>query len=869
MISIDEFLQRLERVTKSAKGWKARCPAHKDRNPSLSVSEGDDGRILLKCFAGCSADAVVRVLGLSMRDLMPEGKGASRPAKQKPKRTYASGAEAEAAAVRSCGKGAMIAASWDYFDKHGAFVLRVLRVKIPDDKTFRPIHQLGSGRWALGDPEGQLPLYRLNDIRPDGVVLVAEGEKCADELVRLSYCATTASHGAGSAWKTDWSPLAGREVVILPDNDEPGRGHAENVAKLLSALTPPASVRVVELPDVGESEDIVDFVRLRVLQEKSDEAIRTEIEALIASAEPWGPGATGGSSNAVPDFEPFPLHCLPVRLQRIIRSASKGIGCDPSAIALPIFSVTGAAIGNTARIQIKEGWLEPGMLWTFLVAPSGQHKTPVFRFVVAPVENLEREARKAYVEAKAQFDTEMQVYERDLKDWKNKGEKSEPPTAPVAPIADRYVCQNVTLEALLPVLEKQRRSILLTAEELGTWLASFNQYRSGKGSDESYWLSMYGGTSITVDRRMDKGSMYIESPFVCVTGGVQPKILRTLLSEKSFDSGLAARLLFVMPRPQRRRFTLDGVPSETPRDYASIILSMYEENLVTGEYDELLPVVYRLSPEAIVRFGAHCDALGEEQLFLEENLSAAWSKIEGATARIALILHVLEAACEQRRPGPLVGEGTMRRAIAIGEWCGREVKRVYAVLREDESATKLRQAVERIHALGGSVRVRDWQRCRSRCTAHEAREELDQLVKAGLAHWERDVTKPTGGHQTERLVLLDQGRSDACPNGSVQDGQVSVSEVSAGFREKPDDDSIDVEGEEVLDGEQQAAAPPHESYRPDGNDTIPGDASTRISEPSDTSDTDTWPPQSPPEGEVSDGGGGHEPSGDDDTEVFW
>lgn len=65
------LLQRLECVRKTGAGWIARCPAHDDRRPSLSVAEADDGRVLLRCFAGCSAADVVHSVGLDLADLFP------------------------------------------------------------------------------------------------------------------------------------------------------------------------------------------------------------------------------------------------------------------------------------------------------------------------------------------------------------------------------------------------------------------------------------------------------------------------------------------------------------------------------------------------------------------------------------------------------------------------------------------------------------------------------------------------------------------------------------------------------------------------------------------------------------------------------
>ena len=73
---IDLILSRLERVKSTGPGrWSACCPGplhnHGDKNPSLSIAVGDDGRVLLKCFAGCDVASIVAALGLELADLFP------------------------------------------------------------------------------------------------------------------------------------------------------------------------------------------------------------------------------------------------------------------------------------------------------------------------------------------------------------------------------------------------------------------------------------------------------------------------------------------------------------------------------------------------------------------------------------------------------------------------------------------------------------------------------------------------------------------------------------------------------------------------------------------------------------------------------
>ena len=68
---VDKILDRLQKVSRTARGWTALCPAHDDREPSLSINEGDDGRILLHCHAGCPTESVLRTLDMTFRDLFP------------------------------------------------------------------------------------------------------------------------------------------------------------------------------------------------------------------------------------------------------------------------------------------------------------------------------------------------------------------------------------------------------------------------------------------------------------------------------------------------------------------------------------------------------------------------------------------------------------------------------------------------------------------------------------------------------------------------------------------------------------------------------------------------------------------------------
>ena len=80
MANINEFLSRLQKVKKTGKNsWLACCPSHGDKNPSMSISEGNDGRILVHCFSHeCSIEDITAAVGMEVKDLMPENLGYHR-----------------------------------------------------------------------------------------------------------------------------------------------------------------------------------------------------------------------------------------------------------------------------------------------------------------------------------------------------------------------------------------------------------------------------------------------------------------------------------------------------------------------------------------------------------------------------------------------------------------------------------------------------------------------------------------------------------------------------------------------------------------------------------------------------------------------
>jgi len=145
---------------------------------------------------------------------------------------------------------------YDYFDENGELQYQVLRY---EPRRFLQRRPDGDGWVYKMDGVEPLP-YRLHEIiaRPDDPVFIVEGEKCADALAKQGVLATT-SHGGAGKWREPLNKwFAGRRVFVLPDNDEPGKRHADGV---ITHLLPIAKeIRRVELPGLPPKGDIVDWI---------------------------------------------------------------------------------------------------------------------------------------------------------------------------------------------------------------------------------------------------------------------------------------------------------------------------------------------------------------------------------------------------------------------------------------------------------------------------------------------------------------------------------------------------------------------------------------------------------------------------------
>jgi DNA primase len=195
-----ESIARALKGRRSGAGWVAKCPAHDDSNPSLSIRDAH-GKVLIHCHAGCGQRDVIEAL-------KTQGLWQERP--RKPRR--------------------QITTTYDYTDEVGRLLYQVVRTQ---PKGFFQRRPDGDGGWINKKSKRQV-LYHLREVLDALTVFIVEGEKDVERLRAYGFVATTSAGGAEAQWLSEFTEaLTGREIIVIPDNDKPGRDRAARIARAL------------------------------------------------------------------------------------------------------------------------------------------------------------------------------------------------------------------------------------------------------------------------------------------------------------------------------------------------------------------------------------------------------------------------------------------------------------------------------------------------------------------------------------------------------------------------------------------------------------------------------------------------------------
>jgi hypothetical protein len=441
-------------------------------------------------------------------------------------------------------------------------------------------------------------------------------------------------------------------------------------------------------------------------------------------------------------WDPFPVELLPDPVGAFVAEAAERLSTDPVLVAFPMLASIAATIGNRRRIELWPGWKEPPILWLAGVAAPGSMKSPAADKALQFIRQRQHEAFIAHNAALADYEAEKREHDRA-----SRRRDAEATAPPERPIAERVLVDDITIEALGPILQDNPNGLLVARDELSGWF-DFDRYSGGKGGGEvGRWLSCYGAGPLTVDRKLS-GTFYVPAAAVSITGTIQPKVLARVIGSKHIDNGLLQR--FILAAPPRR---MKEIPSGDV-DFATVeaVRSMFAMLAIIRPADDGSPLVLDLEPEAAVAWHTFYREHAATQFNASGPVGEMLSKAEAWAARLALVLHMIRQTGSEPTLGHRIDADSIARGIGLARWAAREWQRVLEGMERGSIEADDRALQDWIRVRGGVATARDVQRHgpAGYRAPGAAEAGLARLTRSGTAEWQ---TITTGGRPADAVRL--------------------------------------------------------------------------------------------------------------------
>lgn len=643
--------------------------------------------------------------------------------------------------------GERVDGGWRYPERNaqGERIGMLTRWDAPAEGQPRYTAAKGGKRGLIFPADG---LHAYAGTSPHDPVIVTEGASDTACLYTFAFTAVGVPM-AGQAAGELASLLQDRHVVLIGDNDDAGRRSVETLAAALIGSC--ASVRFAFPPEAHKD------IRSWVADGGAGDA---DITRLIEGSQPYAPPAPETPDRPpVPEFVPFPTEALPKAAADLVRAGADSLQVDPGMLAPLALAAMAAAIGNSRTAELHKSWREPAILWVTVVAPSGTGKSPALELVTRPAERRDAEALREHSEATKEHAAAVIMHEKALRSWERGSAKGNltdtPPTAPEPPVCERYVSNDVTIEALAAMLAASPRGLLLACDELAAWF-NFGRYAANSGrasSEASRWLPMHRAQPLKVDRRTAP-PLRVERALLNIAGLIQPGVLASALTGTDYDSGLVARLLLSMPPTPTRRWRPGGISPMVERAFGAMVERLYDLDMPEDEHGTPMPRAVATDNQAGQLWAEYYNELNQHMAGQDERSRAMLSKLEGGAARLALVVHLGRVAGGEDAPADLIDGESMRRGIALAKWFRREAERVYLRLAEGDDDREARQLLDLVRRKGGSVSGRELvQSSRAFRAVKDAEAALSRLVDAGHGAWVTPPQRGPGAPKSRRFVL--------------------------------------------------------------------------------------------------------------------
>ena len=456
----------------------------------------------------------------------------------------------------------------------------------------------------------------------------------------------------------------------------------------------------------------------------------------------------------------FPLHAFPEPMRDFLDAASDAFDLDPAAIALPMLTVAGAAIGNSRRLQITDNNSIPPNIWSAILSPDDLRLSQIHRLVLAPL--IERQENIAdYINRL------HSQYSLALDDW-NRFRHEIPPhearlAKPLPPPSDyrQYFFNDPDYRHIPGYLARQPRGCLIVQDDLSQWFKTA----------PIQCLSLFDAPPFTFDRAKSLRTRFAPHAFLAITGSIsptEPGCLSPGLFHRSPDSipiRLASRFLMACPQQTRSTRPTSSIKPRILSAWSDLITYLYtlEPTPSVGSIKPILLPLHRKAAKELTT--AHNRLAAEAHKQSDPRLRAHLLNQIHFIPRLALILHLATPTNES--PSDFVDAYSISSAAKLIEWFSEETKRIHFNLARESDPGNIHAVVTLIANRGGKITARELQRSFHifRNSASNARAFLQSLATEGLGHLTWD-SYDSG--RTPTFHLHCRAYSDSKPCGALK-----------------------------------------------------------------------------------------------------
>ncbi len=376
-------------------------------------------------------------------------------------------------------------------------------------------------------------------------------------------------------------------------------------------------------------------------------------------------------------------------LAQPLERLSTWMGVDVEALLTVLLPTAASLLHPETRVIVREcsNFVEPLVFYTGISSESGNRKSPTFNAILKSLRKLQSEEDIHYEEAQQQYKEDLAAWKKDKS--KDKDEQPEPPLPP-----REYFVDNATSEALDNIKAQQpQQGILICKDELSGLFASYGAYKGGRGADREGILSGWNGNGVKKNRASGT-RLSLSHDASSIVGAIQPGKLRSLLGDLEDEQGQWGRFLwyhaplkaFRLPDDDTKKFEIEELLD-------AIYLKL----------NNLPPIQYRFAPEADCYYQDWHWTLEQRKLAEpRQGMRAAIAKMQGYTARLAGILHVLWSVVAGEIPSSYIPLKQVKAARSLSEFYLGQVLLIHsdAEAAQGELTPLLNKILEKLQQLG-------------------------------------------------------------------------------------------------------------------------------------------------------------------------